>query len=290
MTLGAAIAATVTPLRDGGRAVDADAFEPLYGFYARSGLDGALILGTTGEGILLSHQERRLVAELAVEASGPLSTIVHAGAQTTDETVALASHAAEIGADAVAVIAPPYYPLDEREVLAHFVAAAKACAPLPFYLYEFAARSGYAVPPAVILRIREAAPNLRGLKVSDHPWEKFEQYLIEGLEIYVGPEGLLGRGLQHGAVGAVSGLAGGFPEAVVQATREQTDAATEAAGKLRATVSAFPFQAALKTALAWRGVPVSADVHSPLRGLDSEETGRFRTAFDQAVRDGLVPA
>jgi dihydrodipicolinate synthase/N-acetylneuraminate lyase len=141
----------------------------------------------------------------------------------------------------------------------------------------------------VLLRIRDAAPNLRGLKVSDQPWEQFERYLIEGLEIYVGPEGLLAPGFEHGAVGAVSGLAGGFPEALVEAVNGRTSEATTAAGKLRAIVSSFPFQAALKTALGWRGVPISADVHSPLRGLEGDESERFRAVFDDAVRGGLVP-
>ena len=78
------------------------------------------------------------------------------------------------------MIGPPYFPLDEDELLAHFEAAARACAPLPFYLYEFAARSGYAIPLPVIARLRERAPNLAGLKVSDSPWEKVAPYLSKG--------------------------------------------------------------------------------------------------------------
>src|SRR5439155_24076865 len=117
---------------------------------------------------------------------------------------ALAEHAAAIGADAVAVIAPPYFPLDERALLAHFAAAARACAPTPFYVYEFARASGYAVPVAVVERLRLEAPNLAGLKVSDAPFESFAPYLIEGLDVFVGPESLIGRGIEHGAVGAAS--------------------------------------------------------------------------------------
>ena len=56
-------------------------------------------------------------------------------------------------------------------MLEHFVAAARACDPTPFYVYEFAARSGYAVPVIVIERLREAVPNFSGLKVSDTPFE-----------------------------------------------------------------------------------------------------------------------
>ena len=65
------------------------------------------------------------------------------------------------------MIAPPYFALDEASQLEHFAAAAAACAPLPFYVYEFAITSGYAVPPAVVERLRERAPNLAGMKVSD---------------------------------------------------------------------------------------------------------------------------
>ena len=113
------------------------------------------------------------------------------------------------------MIAPPYFQLDERALLAHFDAAAHACDPLPFYVYEFARASGYAVPPAVIERLRERAPNLVGLKVSDAPWDAFEPYLLEGLDVFVGPESLIAQGLEHGAVGAVSALASALPEKVV---------------------------------------------------------------------------
>ena len=138
---------------------------------------------------------------------GPLEVIVHCGAQTTLATVELAAHAAERQAAGVAVIAPPYFQLDDRALLAHFEAAAHACEPLPFYVYEFARASGYAVPPAVIERLRERAPNLVGMKVSDAPWDAFRPYLLEGLDVFVGPEALIAQGLERGAVGAVSALA-----------------------------------------------------------------------------------
>ena len=93
--LRGALAAAVTPLRDDGAALDEEAFRPYLDFLSAGGLDGILALGTTGEGILLSAAERRRAAELFVD--GPLPTIVHCGAQTTAETVALAEHAAASG-------------------------------------------------------------------------------------------------------------------------------------------------------------------------------------------------
>ncbi|MFQ5426841.1 MAG: dihydrodipicolinate synthase family protein, partial [Gaiellales bacterium] len=213
------LAAAVTPLSADGARIDADAVEGLVDFLRRGGVDGILAMGTTGEGILLSTEERRRLATAYVEASGDLALAVHAGAQTTADTVALAEHAASCGADAVAVIGPPYFACDEEALFAHFAAAAEACSPVPFYLYEFAARAGYGVPLTVIRRLQDGVPNLRGLKISNTPWEAFEPYLLDGLDAFAGPEVLISRALAAGAAGAVSGLAAAFPEPVVAAVR-----------------------------------------------------------------------
>ncbi len=188
--LRGAFAAALTPLRDGGRALDEAVFEPYAAFLRDAGIDGILALGTTGESLLLSAAERRRVTELYVGAG-----------------------------------------------------------PLP-----------------VLARLREAAPNLAGLKVSDSPWERFSPYLVEGLDVFVGPEALIGEGMAAGAVGAVSALASAFPERVVEAVRAGTSLA-----ELRASIERFPRHAALKAIVAARGVPIREDVRAPLRGLTDEE-------------------
>jgi dihydrodipicolinate synthase/N-acetylneuraminate lyase len=267
--LRGALAAALTPLRDGGEALDEDAIAPYVDFLAAGGVDGLLALGTTGEGFLLPLDQRLRAAQLFVEAADRrLLVAVHCGAQSTWDTVQLAAHAADIGADGVAVMAPPYFLLDEAELLSHFDAAARACAPTPFYVYEFAARSGYPIPVAVLQRLRDVAPNFRGLKVSDKPWERFAPYLIDGLDVFVGPEALLQQGLAAGATGAVSALASTFPELVAAAVRDRGGVDL---GLVRAALERFPFQAAAKFVLARRGVPVRPDVRRPLRLLTDGE-------------------
>jgi 4-hydroxy-tetrahydrodipicolinate synthase len=266
------LAASVTPLLAGGLRLDEEAFGPLVDRYVDAGLDGILAFGTNGEGVLFSVEERRLGLRLFVEAAaGRLDVAAHCGAQTTADTVALAADAAEAGATAVAVIGPPYFPLDEPAQLAHFAAAARACAPLPFYVYEFARTSGYAVAPDVLLRLQEETPNLVGLKVSDTPWESFEPYLALGLDVFVGPEVLIHRGIAGGAVGAVSALASAFPERVAAVVREPTAAGAERLGTLRTAIDRFPRQAAMKRVLAAHGLPVHPDVRAPLRDLTAAE-------------------
>src|SRR3990172_8373485 len=139
------IVAAATPLTEGGHRLDEAAIWPMIRFGEEHGGDGAFVCGTTGEGILLSSDERKRAA-VVFRAAVRGMLIVHGGAQSTADTVELAAHAAEIGADAVAVIPPPYFPLDADALTEHLVSAAAACAPLPFFIYAFAARSGYPLP------------------------------------------------------------------------------------------------------------------------------------------------
>jgi dihydrodipicolinate synthase/N-acetylneuraminate lyase len=267
-----ALAAAVTPLRDDGAALDDEAFPPLAEFLVAGGLDGILAMGTTGEGILLAPAERRRVTDLFVAAcAGRLDVAVHCGAQTTADTVELAGHAAAAGADAVAVIAPPYFHLDDQALVAHFEAAAAACAPTPFYVYEFAKVSGYAVPVHVVRHLQESVPNLAGMKVSDAPFDRLEPYLVENLDIFVGSESLIGAGMERGAKGSVSALATAFPELVAAAVRDPSADRSAQLGELRDGLEAFPRHAALKRILGLRGVTVREDVRHPLRSLDSDE-------------------
>jgi dihydrodipicolinate synthase/N-acetylneuraminate lyase len=273
--LRGALAAAVTPLRENGAALDEEAFRPYLDFLATAGLDGVLALGTTGEGILLSAAERRRAAELFLE--GPLPVIVHCGAQTSAETCALAEHAAASGAAGVAVISPPYFALDDDALLEHLAAAAQAAGETPFYVYEFRARSGYSVPVPVLDQLRERAPNFAGLKVSNKPFEALEPYLLEGLDVFVGAEELVTRGLERGAAGAVSGLASVYPERVVALVRDGDGDGD--LGALRAALDRFPFQAAAKYALGRRGVPVREDVRRPLRTLREDEKRELDAAL-----------
>ena len=270
--LHGAIAASVTPLKDGGRTLDTMAFAPLTAFLAEGGVDGVLACGTTGEGVLLSVAERRTATELFVDnRPDGFQVAVHAGAQTTADTVALAAHAVDVGADAVAVIAPPYFPLDEEELLRHLRSAANAADPLAFYVYEFAGRSGYAIPPWVVERLRAEAPNVVGMKVSDSPFDAVKPYLGLGLDVFVGSEPLALEGMAAGAVGCVSGLAAAFPEITAVLVHERSDEAHRRVVALRDRLVGIPFQAALKEVLVTRDVLLRADVRPPLRGLTDDE-------------------
>jgi len=285
--LEGAIAAAATPLCEQGTRLDEEAFGPYADFLVGADLDGILAFGTNGEAVLLSVEERKHGLELWRDAiAGRALVAAHCGAQTTADTVALAAHAAEIGVDAVAVIGPPYFRLDASAQRAHLLAAARACAPLPFYVYEFAATAGYAFDPSMLAALRDEVENVVGMKVSDTPWTAFERYLLDGFDIFVGPESLIHLGREAGAVGAVSALASAFPAEVAAVVREPTEAGAARLARLRERVESFPRHAALKRTAAWRGVPLRPDVRPPLRDLDDTE----RTALEAWLEEELGSA
>jgi dihydrodipicolinate synthase/N-acetylneuraminate lyase len=274
------VVAAATPLRDGGSELDTDAIGPMVAFLEAHGADGVFCCGTTGEGILLTAEERRLAAR-AFRAATAGRLLVHAGAQTTAETEALAADAAEAGADGVAVIPPPYFPLDPEALTDHLVAAAAACAPLPFFVYVFTRRSGYPLPVSVIGAVADRAPNLAGLKVSESPMADVAPYLELGLPVLVGSEPLIVPALAAGAVGTVSGLAAAFPDevrAVLDSPDPQGEARLDA---LRAVMEAQPFVPAVKHVLGHRGVPVRPDVRAPLRPLDGRQGAALAAALGE---------
>jgi dihydrodipicolinate synthase/N-acetylneuraminate lyase len=120
--------------------------------------------------------------------------------------------------------------------------------------------------------------------VSDTPWDRFEPYVLDGLDIFVGPEALIPQAFARGAVGAVSGLAGCFPDAVAALVRDPTPEHGARVGALRASLQALPFQAASKVVLALRGVPVRGGVRPPLRGLREDEV----VEVERIVREWLA--
>jgi dihydrodipicolinate synthase/N-acetylneuraminate lyase len=281
------LAASVTPLNPSGSDIDEDHIPEIIDLLSNAGLAGVLAMGTSGEGMLLKLEERLRVADAFVAAGRDrLKVIVHAGAQSTRDTAQLAEHAALIGADGVAVIAPPYFRLDDLALLAHLRAAASACAPVPFYLYEYTEVSGYPLPVKVIHELREHAPNLVGLKVSNEPWERFAPYLLDGLDVFVGKEVLIAQAMEAGAAGAVSALAAALPELVERAVSSGEPELSARLGELRQVVERYPRHSGLKHILAMRGLGLNESTRRPLRGLTAAETD----SFEAGVRDFISEA
>jgi len=135
-----------------------------------SGVVGAFVCGTTGEGLSLSTDERKIVAEAWMKIAGDsLRIIVHSGHASAADAKALTAHASQIGAHAFAVTAPFYFrPATIKDLIVYLSDVASAAPELPFYYYDIPSTTGVMFPTAEVLRrAADAIPNLAGVKFSN---------------------------------------------------------------------------------------------------------------------------
>ena len=102
-------------------------------------------------------------------------------------------------------------------------------------------------------------------------------YFVDGLEVLVGAEALIGEARAAGGAGAVSGLASAFPDVVADAVRTGD---SKRAGELRALLDRYQRLAALKVVVASKGVPLREDMRAPLRRLSDDERRSLFAALE----------
>lgn len=201
------IAAPFTPMESDGR-LNLAVLETYARWLHQSKVVGAFICGTTGEGNSLTLAERRQVAEcwMAIAPKG-LRVIVHVGYAPLADCRILASHAASIGADGIACMAPPIKTFGVSE-LADWCEQIAAAAPLlPFYYYHMPSVSGVNVKVAALLRlVAPRIPNFAGVKYTYEDLEDYAECLHFDngrYDVLFGRDELLLAAVSLGARGAV---------------------------------------------------------------------------------------
>lgn len=254
------LAALPVAFREDG-ALDLDGSRRIVEFSAASGVDGAFVLGTTGEFPSLSIEERNTVAAMSVPILGAERTVVHVGASSLFEVLRLVEGARAAGALRVAVLTPYYLPASDEAVFAFFDAVSRATDGLAVYVYLFRDRTGISVSPELLARIADL-PNVVGAKLSGEPLESVTAYRAAvgpDFEIFTGADRDLARAADAGADGVVSGISSVFPEpfvdlvaALAGGDADRIDAAQAAVNDVVDTVKGDP--ALMKAGLALRGV------------------------------------
>lgn len=236
------ITPTVTPFDDKGE-VNLDAIKPMIDFLIGHGVKGIYPLGTTGEGVLLSNEERQHVAEATVKAvDGAVPVIVHTGSITTRDTITLTRHAQDIGADAVAVITPYYFHLSDDALEQHFSAIADATPDLPIYLYKFPNVTGNTISLELVTRLANKHENIVGLKDSSGDLLTLfaTNHLHDGqFNTAMGPDELIVGGMAMGVEASVSGHSNLIPEVIVGICSAMADNNLEEALRYQHTLNAI---------------------------------------------------
>jgi len=204
------IAAPFTPMLENGD-VNLELIPDYAAFLIRNGLDGVFVCGSTGEGALITREERKALAEKWLEASeGKLKVIVHTGGCNLKDQQDLASHAETAGAWAVAAMAPAFLPPKRnKELLEYCQSIAKAAPTLPFYYYHIPALNGVHLSVTDLLTsATERIPNLAGVKYTYFNMFEFEQcrHIAGGkYEMLWGLDEMFLDGLAYGNCSGVGG-------------------------------------------------------------------------------------
>jgi N-acetylneuraminate lyase len=291
------IAAAHTPFRPDGE-LALDVIDRLARRYARSGIRGVFICGTTGEFSALSIDERRRIAERWAECGrrSGLQVLVHVGGVSARDARSLTAHASEIGAHAVSAIAPsaPRPPRVE-ELVAYCSQIAGGAPDLPFFLYHIPSLSGVSFP---VKRFLESAaseiPSLAGAKFSHLDLVDVAECVhLEGGRhtILFGADEALLSALVVGVTGAVGSTYGLYPRVSLGIfdAFERADLARALELQLvsvRAVRACERYGAhpAMKAVLRWTGID-AGPVRAPQRALEESE---YRALIDELERSGLA--
>ena len=279
--------AIVTAFDDSG-AFDPQAMRRIVGHQLEAGVHGFYVCGGTGEGMLLTRDERREVLETVIdEVGGRAGVIAHVGAFQTADTLALAKHAGEAGADAIAALPPAYfYPVDTPALVRYYtdLAGSTDC---PLLVYNIPQRTGITMTTELFDQLLEV-PNIVGMKDSSGDVYSMGKFLARKKDavIFSGEDSVLLGGLLTGACGGIGLTYNAMPGLFVALwdafQAKDMDLAARTQSRLNEIMSAMEGPsgfAGIKQILAWMGLPCGVP-RTPMRSFDETETKALRRSLE----------
>jgi len=207
-----------TPFKDGKIAYNE--MEKNLKFWLESDLAGVVVMGSNGEFVLLSPEEKEeLTRFVCAQAKGNKPVIAGTGAESTVETIRLGKVAAEAGADAVLVVTPNYYKGEMTDpVLARFYRDVADVSPLPLILYNMPRNAGINISAKLAIELSRH-PNIIGIKDSGGNIVQIADMIrgaAEGFSVFAGSASYLYTTLALGGAGGTLALANVFPNECVR--------------------------------------------------------------------------
>jgi N-acetylneuraminate lyase len=255
--------------------------------YREAGTTGVFVAGTTGEWSSLTREERMALCDRWTEVAGDdLAIAVHVGHNCQADAIALASHARESGAAAIAAVAPSYVkPATVEDLVTFLEPIAAAAAPLPFYYYEIPGMTNVRLSASEFLqKAGGRMPNLRGLKFSHNDMVELQECIAaedSGFRTFFGMDEFLLAGMALGvehAVGCTYNFAAGLYRRFMQEFAEGKVMLAEQrqlqSARIVRELNRFGFLAASKAVMALLGVDCGP-VRPPLRSLSPEQVAEL---------------
>lgn len=303
---GGIIPPLCTPL-DANLEVDTQSLRRHINFHIEAGVHGIFMLGSTGEAIGLSNQQRATVLETAVDVSAGRVPVFGGILDTsTVRSIEHARVAQQAGVDALVLTAPFYFRPSQSEIVAHF-RAVRGAVDLPLMAYDLPGAVGTKIERPTMLQMAQEGL-IVGVKDSSGDQDGFRSLLVEmrrvpGFLTFTGSEFLVDAVLIMGASGAVSGLCNLDPAAYIRlynavragdlatAQHEQERlmrvfqviyAGTHTPGRMGFSASAI---GGFKTALMLRGLFDTNYVAAPMTVYEADDVERVRTILQEV---GLI--
>ncbi len=188
--------------------------------YGRTGLKGIVVLGSNGEYVNLSEEEKRKVVETVVQSTPDhMSVIAGTGCESTRETLRLTADCAALGAHAALVVTPHYFggKMSDAALIKHFTTVADS-SPIPILLYNVPQFTHVNLTVNVVAEL-SGHPNIIGVKDSTGNVIQLGEFLHQvdtDFSILVGTASALYGALALGCVGGVLALANVTPETCVK--------------------------------------------------------------------------
>ncbi len=284
----------VTPLNDRDT-LDVPGLERLVERLVAGGVGGLFILGTTGEGPSLSYRLRKEVIDVTCrQARGRLPVLVGITDTAFVESVNIARHAADAGADAV-VAAPPYYLPEGQPELLEYTRHLLPELPLPFFIYNMPSLTKVSFEVDTVRALMDE-PRILGVKDSSGNMTYFHRLCgIAGARpdwsILMGPEELLLDAVLAGGHGGVNGGANVFPELYVALHRAAAAGDMQRARALHGMVmevSAKLYQVGRHSSAIIKGIKCALSLEGVCDDFMAEPFHRFR-AEDRRRVEAVLP-
>ncbi|EPR10341.1 dihydrodipicolinate synthase family protein [Ruminiclostridium papyrosolvens] len=272
--------------------ISKEATKKLARFYADKGVKGLYVGGSSGEGFLLTVDERKQMLEAVMEEVGQeLKIIVHVGAAATKDSIQLSKHAEKVGAYALSAVPSVYYGLPERSIELHWKNIMDS-ADLPFIIYNIPQTTGYSLSNNLLKKML-TYPKVVGIKnssMSTFDIQRFKAIGGEKLLVFNGPDEQYISGRIMGADSGIGGTYGVMPELFLKAEKYFSNGKLEKAQELQFVINdiiidllSFPsLYGAAKEIVKLRGIDIGT-TRLPLEPVDEQDMPKIKVLYEKIM-------
>ena len=275
--------------------LDVQANKNVYDYLIDSGIDGLVVMGSTGEFYAMSIEQRKELIDLVVPyVNKRTKTIIGTGCMTIEDTIELSNYAIGVGADAVIVVSPYYSGLTDANLDFYYGEIAKAVKG-NIYLYNFPDRTGYDLSPEFTLNLLRKHGNIVGYKdtVSEmgHTRKliKTVQNEFPGFEVFSGFDENFVHNILVGGSGCISALSNLYPEIFVNWVKSVNNKNIAKIAEIQNCVDKMSelyeisqcFIPILKKAMMFKGLDIKDYCKTPFLQADEKQTNAIKELMEE---------